>query len=103
MYTKPGKSRFRLKNIVGTCDFHEIFGKVSKEIIILIYLPNYKYVSCQIFLSKKKQTKQNKKSWSFTNPSPLRKTLTTHSTHTAPQISIHFCEKMRYGLSIDYI
>ena len=27
----------------------------------------------------------------------------TSPAHTAPKISIYFCEQMRYGASIDYI
>ena len=50
IYTqKLGKINFWLK-IVETCDFHRIFGKISKEMLILIHLPNYKHISCQIYL-----------------------------------------------------
>ena len=31
------------KNFIKKCDFHEIFSKVSREMLILIHIPGYKH------------------------------------------------------------
>ena len=31
------------------CNFRGIFGKISKEMLILIHIPSYRHIFCQIF------------------------------------------------------
>ena len=68
-----------------------MFGKISKKMLILIYILSYKLVRYFCY-------RQNKNHG--VSPPLLPITLTTPPTHTA--ISIHFCEKMRCRVSIDY-
>ena len=66
---------FRLKKIVEICEFYRIFDKISKERLILIYIPSYKYyILSNIFAIGKIRIMEFHQPPS-TNDSP---------THTAP-------------------
>ena len=84
-----GKNRFSATKIVGTCDFHRIFDKISKRTLISIYIPSYNHISYQIYFFCLRQNRNH-----GVSAPPLPKNFDDSPTHTT---------QMRYRVSIDYI
>ena len=77
--------------------FSQFFGKISKEMLILIYVQVKSIYLVQYFCYR--QNKNHKVS-----PTPLSTDNFDDSPYLRhPQIPIHFCGKIRYRVSIDYI
>ena len=86
--------------MVETCDFHRVFGKRSKDMLILTLIPSYKHniLSNILVIGKIKVTEFHQPP-----PPPTNDFDDSPYSYDTLQISIHICETMHYRVSIDYI
>ena len=108
IYTKNRQKLLFVKNRRNMQFSHDLFGKISKEMLILLHILSYKHVSCMnvlyqacinIFDKGKTRIMEFHQPPSHNHQGLWRLPLPIRH----PQISMHIFETMLYRFSIDYI